>query len=328
MESQLKVLELEIGSLRENKSALEKEGKLLKDRLKAYDEALAGKEAITKASVQLLKDEIATLEVKLENLTALGKSLEANRIEKKAIIEKKEIGAAFISQRKEGLSEITAYITSIETEVPKDLREKSALEAMLTQLKASYTAKESMYQVLKEEQEKLNTQKAEQSARVLEGQKRQALLKEQGAKKRLEFEKALEIAGFSDISDYKVYKMTTEALEVAKINLNTYLQRRDLITSQCQELKEKTKDFSEEERSAVINRHEVLMQQSTSLNITVTKIKQDQQKYTKIKDTLKGLYDTVKMMAKRQKSSKRLVAMLKEKIKKDFPLNVIFKSII
>lgn len=316
MESQLKVLELEIGSLRENKSALEKEGKLLKDRLKAYDEALDGKETITKASAGLLKDEIATLEIKLENLAALGKSLEANRIEKKAIIEKKEIGAAFISQRKEGLSEITAYITSIETEVPKDLREKSALEAMLTQLKASYTAKESMYQVLKEEQEKLNTQKAEQSARVLEGQKRQALLKEQGAKKRLEFEKALEIAGFSDISDYKVYKMTTEALEVAKINLNTYLQRRDLITSQYQELKEKTKDFSEEERLAVINRHEVLMQQSTSLNITVTKIKQDQQKYTKIKDTLKGLYDTVKVMVKRQEVIEKISSYAKGKNKK------------
>ena len=316
MESQLKVLELEIGGLRENKSALEKEGKLLKDRLKAYDEALDGKETITKASAGLLKDEIATLEIKLENLAALGKSLEANRIEKKAIIEKKEIGAAFISQRKEGLSEITAYITSIETEVPKDLREKSALEAMLTQLKASYTAKESMYQVLKEEQEKLNTQKAEQSARVLEGQKRQALLKEQGAKKRIEFEKALEIAGFSDISDYKVYKMTTEALEVAKINLNTYLQRRDLITSQCQELKEKTKDFSEEERLAVINRHEVLMQQSTSLNITVTKIKQDQQKYTKIKDTLKGLYDTVKVMVKRQEVIEKISSYAKGRNKK------------
>ncbi len=316
MEKQLKGLEIELGSLRESKSALEKECKLLKTRLKSYDEALVGKESITEDTLKLLKEQIVALEAKLGELDGLQKALETNRIEKKTIIERKEKGAIYIAEQKEGLSEVAAYITSIETEVPEELREKAALETMLEQLKAAYTAKEAEYKNLKEQQEKLNTQKAEQSTRVLESQKREAVLKEQGVKKRLEFEQALDAAGFSDIGDYKVYKMTPEALENVKADLNAYIQRRDLLTSQCKELKDKTKDFSEEERIAVTNKHQALMQQSTDLNLKVNEVKNYQIKHLKIKEILASLYDTVKIMVKKQGVIEKISSYAKGKNKK------------
>lgn len=316
MEKEIKELETELGSLRETKSALEKECKLLKARLQAYDEALVGKETISEEVLNKLKEEITTLEAKLGELVQMQKALEANRLEKKTIIERKEKGATYIAEQKEGLSEVTAYITSIETEVPKELREKVALDAMLEQLKAAYTAKETAFKTLKQQQERQSTEKAQQSTRVLENQKRAVTLKEQGVKKRLEFENALEAAGFSDIGDFKIYKMTPEDLETAKADLGEYKQRRNLLTSQCKELQEKTKDFSEEERVSVTNKHQVLMEQSTALSLKVNEVKNNQMKHLKIQQVLTHLYDEVKTIVKKQSVIEKISSYAKGKNKK------------
>ena len=77
-----------------------------------------------------------------------------------------------------------------------------------------------------------HTEKTQHSTRVLESQKRAENLKEQGAKKRLEFEKAIIEAGFNEISDFKIYKMAPEALETRKLDLNRYKQRVELLITQ------------------------------------------------------------------------------------------------
>ncbi len=316
LEKGLKVLEAELASLRESKSALEKECKLLKARLQAYDELLKGKETITEESLTLLKRHTIQNQNKLEQLSQLQKTLEEHRIEKQTIIQRKEKGASYIAQQKQGLSEVMAYITSIETEVPKALREQMALARMLEELQGSYLAKEALYKKLKEEQEKLHMKKTQYSTRVLENQKREQSLKEQGIKKRLEFEKAVLEAGFKEISDFKIYKMSPEALEMSKLDLNTYQQKVELCVAQYKALSEKTKNFKEEERQKTLELHEGLMEQHTALSLKINSVSSEQTKYVKIKEELTALYESVKLMVKKQSVIEKISSYAKGKNKK------------
>lgn len=67
------------------------------------------------------------------------------------------------------------------------------------------------------------------------------------------------------------------------------------------------------------------MEQSTALSLKVNEVKNNQMKHLKIQQALTHLYDEVKTIVKNKVLLKKLVAMRRERIERDFLLKDIFK---
>lgn len=313
MEVAKKNAEEALNKLKQECSAKEQQCKLLKDLIAEDEKQLTGKEEITAEAKLKLDEALKLKEAKLEQLETLQQTLEEEQKLLKDYEERKTKGKKFIDDTKIEISENTAYIKSIESDVPEALRQKEALEEKLSTLKASYESKEKYYKDLIAEVEKLKQEQRESATRLQETEKHMAELIKQGAEQKQVLNVAIKEAGFVDMADYKASKMGAEEIKSAKESVENYGNKKIVLTNKCKELEEKTKDFKKEDLEKAQETYDEIFKQNTDLSVEKTKLTQYLQTHEKIIVGLKAIYEEATALLKRQRVLDKISSFAKGK---------------
>lgn len=295
-----KQAENKLNTLKQEGAAGEEQCKLLKGLIEEYNNRLEGKEDITVVTKKALDEKIKAQEDTLAQLEKMQKSLEECQALLKDYERRKEEGKEFIANTKLQLSEKTAYIKSIENDVPENLRHKEALEEKLMHLKTSYESKEKYYKDLVEAVEKLKQEKMQRITMLEEAKKRVEVLIKQGAMRKEILNNAIKDAGFVDMTDYKASKMSEADIKTSKQEVENYMKEKVVLVNKCKELTEKTKDFKEEDLRLAQEENDKVLARNTALSVEKTKLEQYLQTHEKIIVELKAIYEEATALLKRQ----------------------------
>ncbi len=134
-----------------------------------------------------------------------------------------------------------SLVEALEEELPKEIRSPQSLQALIQQkenklqeLKNNYKKAEKLYQDLYLELEKLKTEITSMENVVIE-------LKESVNISKEKYEKAVELAGFRDLDEYKSFKMNSEVMAKLEKKIKEYYE----------ELKSINDRFTEAQRTTV-----------------------------------------------------------------------------